>query len=209
MSNNIIFGAIGFVIGGIVGGLFAGCWMGKEYKKTIDKMQYRIDTLKEELQENKKEDLEARERKVKVKGDAIIEHFGYSSTDKSEDEEDVDLEDDIDFDDPFTDVTEEKPTNGEETIRLIDKKTFDEDLPFRDSECLTFYLTDGILADEHDDPITNAADIIGIEAIEAAENMEFGKSDENGMLYVDNEIEDKLYEIVVERNETFYRDIER
>lgn len=198
MSNNLVFGAIGFVLGGILGGLLAGTFLGKEYKKRVDAMQYEIDRLTEAVQDGKDNDIKTREENVKKKTQELSETLGYSSLN-----EDFDSDDEIKFDDPFTDVTETSKEDEEKTIRVITREAYDEDIMYRDSETLTFYRQDGVLADDLDDPVLREVEVIGMEAIDLAEN-----TDEE-IIYVDNEIEDKLYEIVIEKNESFYRDISR
>lgn len=200
MSNNLVFASIGFVLGGIIGGLLAGCFLGKEYKKRVDAMQYEIDQLSEARTNEKKEELETREKIVNGKAKKLSFDLGYSSKEKSEeDDEEFDSEEDVNFDDPFV----EEKDDSEKAIKIIDKKTFDEDLPYRDTEKLMFYQLDGILADEFDEAVPNSAELIGMEAIEEAENTE------NDMMYVDNEFTDILYEIEINHIESFYRDLAR
>lgn len=203
MSNNLVFGAIGFVLGGILGGLLAGTFLGKEYKKRVDAMQYEIDCLTESIQNDKSNDIQKREEAVKKSNEKLSKSLGYSSKSDDDDDKDFDSDDDIKFDDPFTDIDETSDEDAEKTIRVITREAYDEDLLYRDSETLTFYQQDGILTDDLDEPVQNATDIIGMEAFEKAEN-----TDEE-TIYVDNEFEDKLYEVLIEKNESFYRDISR
>ena len=214
MNNHIIVGVIGFIVGGLAGGFFMGCWQGKQYKKQIDRLQYEVDDLTDKLHEKKAADISERTKKVeknkfnRMTMQEIVDKAGYSrpeprKDDRDEDDE-FDSEEDIEFQDPFVEEESEESggDDGEEPgIRLIDKKLYDEDLNFRDSETLTFYQEDGVLADQFDDPVARAVDVIGIEAIEEAE-----KTDKD-VIYVSNDIEDKIYEIMVEHNESFYRDI--
>lgn len=210
MNHNFIYAAIGFLIGGIAGGFFMGCYCGKVYKKRIDELEGEIDILKSDGKTKKERDLADREKKAeehklaKKTAEDIIGYREYVSPEREEDndeeeeEEDVDLDEDVEFDDPF-----EEEQDDRELIKLISKKAYSEDLQYRDSETLTYYVEDGILADAFDDPVQNAAEIIGIEAIEKAETTE---EDE---IYVSNDIEDKIYEIIVEHNESYYKDLMR
>lgn len=213
MNHNFIYAAIGFIIGGIAGGFFMGCYCGKVYKKRIDNLEEEIDILKNDGKAKKEEELSKREKKAedhklaKKTVEDIVGYHEYVSPEREEEndeeeEEDVDLDEEVEFDDPFEDDLEEEQ-DEREMIKLISKKAYSEDLQFRDSETLTYYVEDGILADAFDDPVQNAAEIIGIEAIEKAET-----TDEDE-IYVSNDIEDKIYEIIVEHNESYYKDLMR
>lgn len=208
MNHSIIYGAIGFLLGGLTGGFLVGTWFGKEYKKRIDRLEYENEKLRDGRAARKAVEFEEREKKVsenkfaQKSAEEIVKEAGYSHDEAKEEEEeeedDLDL-DDVEFDDPFPDDTGE--SNGEE-IRLISKKAYEEDLNYRDSETLTYYQQDGILADAFDDMVPNSSQIIGIEAIEKAD-----EADDDEVLYVSNDIEDKIYEVIVNRDESFYRDL--
>lgn len=212
MNHNFIYAAIGFILGGIAGGFFMGCYCGKVYKKRIDALEGEIDILKEDGKAKKERDLTDREKKAeehklaKKTVEDIVGYHEYVSPEREEEEdeeEDVDLDEEVEFDDPFEDDDLEEEQDEREMIKLISKKAYNEDLQYRECETLTYYVEDGILADAFDDPIQNAAEIIGIEAIEKAET-----TDEDA-IYVSNDIEDKIYEIIVEHNESYYKDLMR
>lgn len=213
MNHNIIYAAIGFIIGGLAGGFFMGCYCGKVYKRKIDALEYELDEIKGVKREEKKRDISEREKKAedhklaRKTAEEIVGYHEYKAPEREEEEdeeeeEDFDSEDDLDFDDPFEDDGNEED-DDREMIKLISKTAYNEDLQYRDSETLTYYVEDGILADAFDDPVSNAAEVIGIEAIEKAETTQ---DDE---IYVSNDIEDKIYEIIVNRDESFYRDFVR
>lgn len=218
MNHNFIYAAIGFILGGIAGGFFMGCYCGKVYKKRIDALEDEIDILKTDGKAKKEEELEKREKKAedhklaKKTAEDIVGYHEYVSHEREEEEEededdDFDSDEDLDFDDPFdghaTAGGLEEEQDEREMVKLISKKAYNEDLQYRDSETLTYYVEDGILADAFDDPVQNAAEIIGIEAIEKAET-----TDEDE-IYVSNDIEDKIYEVIVEHNESYYKDLMR
>ena len=212
MNHNFIYAAIGFILGGLAGGFFMGCYCGKVYKKRIDALEEEIDILKINGKVKKETELEKREKKAeehklaKKTAEDIVGYHEYVSPEREEEgeeEENVDLDEEVEFDDPFEDDDLEEEQDEREMIKLISKKAYNEDLQYRDSETLTYYVEDGILADAFDDPVQNAAEIIGIEAIEKAET-----TDEDE-IYVSNDIEDKIYEIIVEHNESYYKDLMR
>lgn len=215
MNHNIIYGVIGFIVGTIAGGFLMGCYCGKVYKKRIDALEEEIDILKDNNENKKNREFEVREKRIedhklaKKTAEEIIGYKEYVSPERDEDEEEeeeddneFDSEEEVDFDDPFSEEDDLDDEDGE-TIRLISKKDYNEDLTLRESETLTYYVEDGILADAFDEPILNAAEVIGIEAIEKAET-----TDEDE-IYVSNDAQDKLYEIVVEHNESYYKDLMR
>lgn len=201
MSNHIIYGAIGFLLGGLVGGFFMGCLCGKEYKKKISQLEQENDILKNNRRDEKAKEFEAREKEVKqnrfdkMTAKEIIEKAGYKAPERKEteddDEEDLELEE-VEFDDPF---------DEDGAIRLITKEAYNEDIMTRDSETLTYYQQDGVLADAFDDAIHNQAEIIGPEGMERAD-----ETDEDA-IYISNDIEDKVYEVVIEHSDSFYRDL--
>lgn len=211
MNHNFIYAAIGFILGGIAGGFFMGCYCGKVYKKRIDTLEGEIDILKANSKAKKEKELSERGKKAedhklaKKTAEDIVGYHEYVAPEREDEEEneDVDLDEDVEFDDPFEDDDLEDEQDEREMITMISKKAYNEDLQYRDSETLTYYVEDGILADAFDDPIQNAAEVIGIEAIEKAET-----TDEDE-IYVSNDIEDKIYEIIVEHNESYYKDLMR
>ena len=78
---------------------------------------------------------------------------------------------------------------------------FEKNLKIRDNESLTYYQVDGILVDSVNERIPNEERIIGVEAMDKV-----GDCSED-YLYVSNDVEDKMYEIIVEHNQSFYRDV--
>ena len=86
-------------------------------------------------------------------------------------------------------------------IRIIDEDAFRKDLDYRDNETVTYYQQDGVLADSADMPIHNEEELIGIEALD-----ELAKTNED-FLYVSNDDEDKMYEVIVDHSTNYYRDL--
>lgn len=193
MANHFVYGGIGAILGFLLGGFLVGAICGKEYKKRIESLQHQLDRAKHEEKINKENDIRDREMALSdpdplktLKETAIYE--GYSEEDE---EEDVDLNEEIEFDDPF----------DENDIYLIDAKDFQDDLSTRDNETLTFYQEDGVLVDDHNDKVENELRVVGREFMDKVVD-----TDED-FLYVSNDIEDKMYEIIVNHNQSFYRDI--
>lgn len=205
MSDHIIFGGIGAIIGFLIGGFVVGSICGKEYKKKIESLQYQLSELKDEKKMAKEQDILDREmalddpNPLKTLKETAIAHDYISSDDLADEDEDDDdshetdfYEDtDVDFDDPF----------DEDDIYLIEQKDFEDDIKTRDNETLTFYQEDGVLVDDHNDRVENELRVVGKEFMEKV------KDTDEDFLYVSNDIEDKMYEIIVNHNESFYRDI--
>lgn len=200
MANHFVYGGIGAILGFLLGGFLVGTVCGKEYKKRIESLQYQLDRAKHEDKVNKENDIRDREMALSdpdplktLKETAIYE--GYTTTsgpiEEEDDIDDVDLNEEIEFDDPF----------DEDDIYLIDSKIFQEDVGHRDNETLTFYQEDGILVDDHNDKVENELRVVGREFMDKV------KDTDEDFLYVSNDIEDKMYEIIVNHSDSFYRDI--
>jgi len=116
----------------------------------------------------------------------------------------VDFDSD-DNDDPFVDipvVSEKEKERHDLCIRMIDKDTFKHDLEVRDSDTYTYYQEDGVLVNDATQEIeTDQIGVLGEAAMEIIEDTE---KDE---LYIDNEPDDMLYEIIVDHNMGYYRDV--
>jgi hypothetical protein len=205
MTDHIIYGSIGAIIGFLIGGFVVGSICGKEYKKKIESLQYQLNDLRDEKKQAREHDILEREMALEdpnplktLKETAITNNYISSDdlADEDEDENDSHETDfyedtDVDFDDPF----------DEDDIYLIEQKDFEDDIKTRDNETLTFYQEDGVLVDDHNDRIENELRVVGKEFMDKV------KDTDEDFLYVSNDIEDKMYEIVVNHNESFYRDI--
>lgn len=105
---------------------------------------------------------------------------------------------------PFDDILDEANEQNRQDlhIRMIDKETFKKDLEVRDSDTYTYYQEDGVLVNDVTQEIeTDQEGVLGKEAMEIIEDTE---KDE---LYIDNEPDDMLYDIVVDHSMSYYRDV--
>ena len=129
---------------------------------------------------------------------------------ENESEDHEDSEDDFEFtdwNDPFGE-DDDIPDDDEKEkhlsqIHMIDAETFQHDIDRRDNETLTYYQGDGVLVDYSNNVIKNEEDVIGSEAMDKI----FDCGEGEDYFYVVDEQEDKMYEIVVEHEQSFYRDI--
>ena len=86
-------------------------------------------------------------------------------------------------------------------IYLISPDTFRQELKYRDDETITYYQQDGVLINSADQLIDNQERCIGREALD-----EVGTTDKD-YLYVDNQVENKVYEIFIDHRYSYYRDV--
>lgn len=204
MADHIICGSIGAIIGFIIGGLLVGSMCGKEYRKRIEALQSQNDQLKKAQRKEKEHDINAREEALPdpdplrtLKQQAIYNEYVPNADDLADEDDednretDFNEDTDVEFDDPF----------DQDDIYLIEAKDFQEDISYRDNETLTFYQEDGVLVDDHNEKVENELRVVGKEFMDKV------KDTDEDFLYVSNDIEDKMYEIVVNHNESFYRDI--
>lgn len=205
MSNHaLIYTGLGAVIGFILGGFIVGSMCGKEYRKRIESLQAQNDRLTVENRENREQGLLKREEALKDKYEkaveALHEYHGDEEPDEDEAEDEgigeFDADTDVEFNDPFGGFSESD-------IYLIDAKEFQGDVDYRDNETLTYYQADGVLVDMQNDIVDNPERVVGKDLLEKAAD-----TDEE-FLYVSNDIDDKMYEVIIEKNESFYRDIAR
>lgn len=105
---------------------------------------------------------------------------------------------------PFDDILDQaNEVNRKDLhIRMIDKETFKRDLEVRDSDTYTYYQEDGVLVNDIAQEIEpDQEGVLGKEVMEIIEDTE---KDE---LYIDNEPDDMLYDIVVDHSMSYYRDV--
>jgi len=109
-----------------------------------------------------------------------------------------------DNDDPFADILDEaNEVNRKDLhVRMIDKETFKRDLEVRDSDTYTYYQEDGVLVNDITQEVE--PDQVGVLGKDAMEIIVDTEKDE---LYIDNEPDDMLYDIVVDHSMSYYRDV--
>jgi len=224
--NKIIFTLIGVIVGGIVSGVFVGMNCAKTYKKRIEDLEADNEYIRDQLHKKKEKDIQERENKAreaeeevdasllnqltmvreeKRKTAEMVKKHGYSTEDEEADNYDID--EDVEFDDPFDEgesVVVKKPVEPKTPMFLMmSQEDYEQDFEFRDAENLVYYQADHVLADSFDDRIGNAVDIVGEEALRQAQDTN------DDFLYVLDEVEDKMYEIEINHEESYYRDAAR
>lgn len=110
-----------------------------------------------------------------------------------------------DEDNPFTDVDVEQEDESKRRdlhIRMIDKAQFMRDIEVRDSDTYTYYQEDGVLVNDITQEVEpDQEGVLGKDAMEIIEDTE---KDE---IYIDNEPDDMLYDIVIDHSMGYYRDV--
>ena len=225
--NKIIFTLIGMIIGGVVGSVVTGVSCVKNYKKRIEDLTEENNELYSQLMQKKREDIHKREEKAreaeaeidsslerqleevreeKRRTSEMVKEHGYS-IEEDDEEDDYDIDEDVEFDDPFDEgesVVVKKPAETKTPMfSMMSQEDYEQDFEYRDAENLTYYQEDHVLADSFDDRIGNAVEIVGEEALREAQetNQDF--------IYVLDEVEDKMYEIEINHEESYYRDAVR
>ena len=187
MTDRIVSGVIGFFMGAVIGGYFVGRMCGKQHRKAIDELRHSYEEF---------DDTD------------ISDDFDYPIGNEGERGGDADLatlsamykSDRFDREMVrYAHPSEEEIDPND--IHIIDEETFQRDINTRDNETLTYYREDGVLVDAANNVIKNEETVIGVAASEKI----FDCGDE--YVYVSDDINDKMYEIVVEHNQSFYRDV--
>lgn len=224
--TKLVFTLIGVIIGGIVSGAFVGMNCAKTYKKQIEDLEADNEYLRDQLHSQKEKDIKKREdkawedevevdaslmtqlamaREEKRKTAEMVKKHGYSVDE--EDENDYDIDADVEFDDPFDEgesIVVKKPIEPKKPMfSMMSQEDYEQDFEYRDAESLTYYQADHVLADSFDDRIGNAVEIVGEEALREAEETN------EDFIYVLDEVEDKMYEIEINHEESYYRDTVR
>lgn len=225
--NKVIFTLIGIIIGGVVSGVFVGTSCAKTYKKRIDELTDENNELYSQLRKKKREEIHEREEKAreaeaevdsslltqlalareeKRKTEEMVKAHGYSAEDNGE-EDDYDIDEEVEFDDPFDEgesvVVKKAAEPRKPMFSMMSQEDYEQDFEYRDAESLTYYQEDHVLADAFDDRVGNAVDIVGEEALREAEETD------QDFIYVLDEVEDKMYEIEINHEESYYRDAVR
>lgn len=206
MGEKIIFSLIGFVVGAFTGGVIMSKNTQKEFNDRINILEAQNQQLLEDVKRLKSEELEKREKslekeerrleKKSQKEEAVSKYrrlsSKYRTESKEEEAEDSDDEEQAEEENPFTKA---------DRIKMIDEITWKDSLNMVDNEALTYYQEDGTLVDSAGDIITNEESIVGNDVMDIIDETN------NDYLYaLDNEA-DKMYEISIQHNASYMRDV--
>lgn len=199
MKRWLIGGFVGAVVGFVGGYFFGGTNCAKHYRNRIEELEDENDRLLNETEEETGENVENDSKSSFI----VTKSYTNSSVKPTTGFLDPKRIRKSDYDDMTKVYRDPADTEDERAdIHIISEQQFKDDLNYRDNETLTWYKEDGVLADSADMPIHSEEDVIGVKALDKLENM-----GDDEFLYVSNDIEDKMYEIIVEGSMSYYRDI--
>lgn len=199
-GKSFIAVVISFACGVVAGGYFIGTTCAKRYKDRIEELERQNSGLAEKLEAKKPNAMD-------ISSERPSEDLSNEQNSENDYRLDVaKLSRDYhngDFDVHFADRAHPEDDEEEKSIRIIDKDEFVRSVDTMDAETLTYYKENNMLVDAADMPIHDEEECIGMECLELLENAD----DSVDFVYVDNDTENKLYEIIVEHNQNFYRDV--
>lgn len=209
MSNVIVYSAISFIFGGIIGGAIVGRVVTSDLKKRMDDLEDQNRKLIDENVELRNKDLKQKEKKAeKIEKETDLSEYNalrrrYVSSIEVKAEEDVEENGkpnyigEVDEDDDLVDDDEDRS----EKIKIITERRFKEELNYRDREDLTYYQLDGTLVDSANEIIEREELIVGSEAMDIIDETN------NDDLYVLDDDLNKVYDITIEHNGSYTRDV--
>ena len=200
MLDHLIYGAIGFVLGGVLGGALVGRLVTNDMKKRLDELEERnrllvdeVSAMRDERREEKEKKIEKLEKETKLDNyNSLRKRYVTNASDEKDDDEDEDddLIDDKDDEDDDCDK-----------IKMISEQQFNEEINYRDHEELTYYQIDGTLVDAANDIVTKEETVVGSEIMDIIDETK------NDNLYALNDELDKLYDITIEHDASYMRDV--
>lgn len=196
MTEHLIYGMIGFLFGGLVGGYLVGLTCTREARRRITELEAEREELIAEAHKTAEKGLLGRQKAIEEAESHLTELEKLSQRYKSPE-----------FDEHMTDRTHPTDDEGEDDdleeddICVIDEQDFINDMNAMENETLTFYQEDGVLVDISNEPIANPERLIGMDALDKAEDTD------DDFIYVRNDFKDMMFEIAVEHNMSYYRDI--
>lgn len=209
MSNHIITAAIAFIVGGIFGGAIVGRIVTSEMKSRLDYLEEQNKKLIDENVSMRDTKIKEKQAKVeKLEKETNLDEYEsirtrYVTSQKSENDETLDdsekddLEDDLSDDDLNYDFEDDRS----EKIKMISEKRYKDELNYRDNESLTYYQLDGTLVDSSGEIVMKEEEVIGSDIMDIIDETN------NDYLYALDEDIDKLYEISIEHDSSYMRDV--
>lgn len=210
MSNVIVYSAISFIFGGIIGGAIVGRVVTSDLKKRIDDLEDQNKKLIDENVELRGKKIEEKEKKVeKLEQETDMSEYNslrrrYVSSVEVKAEKDIEengkmnyIGEEVEEEDDLVDDDEDRS----EKIKLISERQFKNELNYRDREDLIYYQLDGTLTDMNHEVIMKEEEIVGSEAMDIIDETN------NDDLYVLDDDLNKVYDITIEHDGSYTRDV--
>lgn len=169
---------LGF-FGGVLGGLAVQRLCDKEYRRRIEQLEDERDELVEEARRKAEKGLRSREKAIQRAEKELTnyEELSREYTGEKREKEDDDI------------------------YKIIDEHQFVQSMSVVDNETIVFYQKDGVLTDSCGEPIPNSVNLLGYEALTTIEDTT------DDFVYVTNEKLEKMFEISIEHDKSFYQDV--
>lgn len=198
MIDHLIYGAIGFVLGGVFGGAIVGRIVTKDMKNRLDDLEEcnkllvnKVAAMRDEKLAEKEKNIEKLEKETKLDNyNSLRKRYVTSAHD--DDEEDESEEDYI---------VDEDDEDEASKIKMISEQQFNEEINYRDHEELTYYQGDGTLVDASNEIITKEETVVGSEIMDIIDETR------NDNLYALDDNLNKVYDITIEHDASYIRDI--
>ena len=197
MIDHLIYGAIGFVLGGVFGGAIVGRIVTKDMKNRLDDLEEcnkllvnKVAAMRDEKLAEKEKNIEKLEKETKLDNyNSLRKRYVTSAHDDDEENESEEDDDDL--------VDEDEASK----IKMISEQQFNEEINYRDHEELTYYQGDGTLVDAANEIITKEETVVGSEIMDIIDETR------NDNLYALDDSLNKVYDITIEHDASYIRDM--
>lgn len=202
MWEKLIYGAIGLVIGAIGGGVIASKKTADAVKERLDILEAQNKSLRDEIRKNKEDSDREREAAIERESEQAKELDAYRKLanryvgDDDDDEEDEDDMDEEDDESPMNTVRDRS-----DKIHRIDEQTYMADVDYKRHERMNYYQQDSTLVNEENDIVVIPRNVLGNEIMDVIDDTT------NDSLYAYDEEIDKLYEIHIEQELGYLKDV--
>lgn len=204
MMNHIIYAAIGFVAGAITGGIVIGKVLTKEFTKKIDDLDKQNQNLTDELVRIRDEDFKEREEKIEKQEAKLTEYKTISSNYiPLSDDDDDECYDELVFHSNSGDTVVKRieVEDRSEDIKRIDEGRWTDELNTKENIRLTYCQEDGTMMDDEHEIIHHPVQMVGAEIMDVIDETK------NDFLYAIDEKLEKIYEIEIDHDLSYTRDI--
>lgn len=200
MVDTIVYAAIGFVAGAITGGIIVGKVLAKEFSKKVDILDKQNQNLTDELVRIRDKNFEEREGKIDEQEAKLTEYKTLIADYIPDDEEDYE---ELVFHAASGDtiVKRVEIEDRSEDIKRIDEGRWEEELNRKENVRLTYCQEDSTMMDDDHEIVRNPVQMVGAEIMDVIDETK------NDFLYAIDEQLEKIYEIEIDHDLSYTRDI--